>query len=293
MRIKTESRLTGGDRFTVSSAKYSLLGVALIALGLVVIPSATATVYTRGGASPGILELLVYSCFSILLIGTILTFTGILNLIDSFPKSQEEQSTSSWFAELRFITNDRSSRTLRLVSGVTYGVLLSILSGILVFQPAQSFSTSYHVAIPSIAFAVCCGPVGQMPQLVVYLSNNVGIVMTPLGLLLLFSVSWLVAINVNAAWLAYRARIVRGNGTLLTTTGSFLGILSLCPSCAQGVLVATLGGSGIVFVTLLSSYQGYLIALSIPLLVISLVWTAKSFSKTSTINCELPNPTLP
>ena len=231
---------------------------------------------------------MVYSCFSILLVGTVLTSWGTLTLIDSFSLSSKERSMSSWIAKLRFITRDRSSRTLRLVSAVAYGLLLSILSGILVFQPAQNFSASYNVAIPSTTFAVCCGSIGQMPQLVVYLSNNVGIVVTPLGLILLLAVSWLVGVNVNAALLAYRTRTVRGNGTLLTTIGSFLGIFSVCPSCAQGLLAAILGVSGVAFVTLLASYQGYFIGASIPMLVISLVWTARSLLRTSRMNCALP-----
>jgi len=220
--------------------------------------------------------------------GTVLTSRGILDLIDSFSKNEEERSTRSWLAELRFITCDRSLRTLRLVSGVTYGILLSILSGILVFQPAQSFSTLYHVGIPSTTFAVCCGSIGQMPQLVVYLSNNVGIVVTPIALVLWFTVSWLVGISASAAVLAYRIRTVRGNSSLLTTLGSFLGIFSVCPSCAQGVLAALLGGSGIVLVALFTSYQGYFIVASIPLLVISPVWTARSLSKVSATTCSLP-----
>jgi hypothetical protein len=231
---------------------------------------------------------MVYSCFSILLVGTVLTSWGTLTLIDSFSLSSKERSMSSWIAKLRFITRDRSSRTLRLVSAVAYGLLLSILSGILVFQPAQNFSASYNVAIPSTTFAVCCGSIGQMPQLVVYLSNNVGIVVTPLGLILLLAVSWLVGVNVNAALLAYRTRTVRGNGTLLTTMGSFLGIFSVCPSCAQGLLAAILGVSGVAFVTLLASYQGYFIGASIPMLVISLVWTARSLLRASRMNCTLP-----
>jgi len=235
---------------------------------------------------------MVYSCFAILLTGTVLAFSGMLNLIDSSSKSREGRSTSSWLAKLRFITRDRSSRNLRLVSGITYGILLSILSGILVFQPAQSFSALYHVAIPSTTFAVCCGSIAQMPQLVVYLSNNVGIVVTPLGLISLFAVAWLVAINASAAALAVRTRIVRGNGTLLTTVGSFLGIFSVCPSCAQGLLAAVLGGSGVVVVTLLAPYQTYFIAASIPMLVISPLWTAKSLSRISTMNCELSTGSL-
>jgi hypothetical protein len=264
------------------------LGLALIALGLLAVPSATATVYTNGGASSGILELMVYSCFSILVVGVIIALGSTLNLIDSFSKSQQERSTNSWLVKLRFITRDRSLRKVRAASAVAYGLFLSILSGILVFQPAQSFSTSYRVVIPSSTFAVCCGAIGQMPQLIVYLSDDVGLVATPLGLVLLFAISWLVGINVSAAVIAYRTRTVRGNGSLLTTMGSFMGIFSVCPSCAQGLLAAILGGSGIVFVTLLASYQGYFVGASIPMLVISLLWTAKSLSKGSSMNCAVP-----
>src|SRR6267143_25880 len=264
------------------------LGVSLVALGLVTVPAATAAVYTNGGLSPGVMELMVYSCFSFLLTGMVLASRGILNLIDSFSAGQEERSTRSWMAKLRFIIRDPSLRTLRLVSRMTYGVLLSVLAEILVFQPSQNFSTLYHVPIPSTTFVVCCSSIGQMPHLVVYLSNNVGIVVTPIALVLWFAVSWLVGISASAAVLAYRIRTVRGNSSLLTTFGGFLGIFSVCPSCAQGVLAALLGGSGIVLVALFTSYQGYLIVASIPLLVISPVWTASSLSKVSATTCSLP-----
>ncbi len=231
---------------------------------------------------------MVYSSFSSLVVGVIITLRSTLNLIDSFSKSQEERSTNSWLVKLRLITRARSLRKVRVASAVAYGLFLSILSGILVFQPAQSFSASYRVMIPSSTFAVCCGSIGQMPQLIVYLSDNVGLVATPLGLVLLFAVSWLVGANASAAVLAHRTRSVRGNGSLLTTMGSFMGIFSVCPSCAQGLLAAILGGSGIVFVTLLASYQGYFIGASIPMLVISLLWTAKSLSKGSSMNCAVP-----
>lgn len=211
-----------------------------------------------------------------------------MKFIDSWSRSQEQRSIDSWQAKFRLITRDPSSRNFRVASALAYGVILSILSGILVVQPAQSFSTSYRVAIPSSTYAVCCGSIGQMPQLVMYLSDNVGLVVTPLGLILLLAVSWLVGSNVSAVVLAYRSRAVRGNRTLLTSMGSFLGLFSVCPSCAQGLLAAILGGSGVAFVTLLSSYQGYFIAASIPLLVISLVWTARSLSRCSSISCALP-----
>jgi len=231
---------------------------------------------------------MVYSCFSILIVGVIITLGSTLNLIDSFSKNQEERSTNSWPLKLRLITRDGSLRKVRVASAVAYGLFLSILSGILVFQPSQSFSTLYRVAIPSSTFAVCCGSIGQMPQLIIYLSDSVGLVVTPLGIVLLFAVSWLVGVNVSGAVLACRTRVVRGNGTLLTTMGSFLGIFSVCPSCAQGLLAAILGGSGTVFVTLLASYQVYFVGASIPMLVISLLWTAKSLSKNSSMNCAVP-----
>src|SRR5438477_11150949 len=154
-------------------------GVALIAPGLVAVPSATATVYTWGGVSSGILELMVYSSFSSLVVGVIMTFRSTLNLIDSFSKSQEERSANSWLVKLRLITRDRSLRNVRVATTGAYGLFLSILSGILLFQTAQSFSTTYRVEILSSTFAVCGGSIGHMPQLLVYLSDRVEIVATP------------------------------------------------------------------------------------------------------------------
>jgi hypothetical protein len=235
----------------------------------------------------------VYASFSVLLVGLITAFWGLQNLFDSIPSRVEGQLANSWPAKIRLITRDPSSRNVRFASSIAYGVILSVLSGILVIQPGQSYSSLYRAAIPSSAFAVCCGSVGQMPQLVVYLLDNVGVVLTPLSLVLLFTMCWLVGVNASGAMLAYRSRVVRENGTLLGTLGSFLGIFSICPSCAQGVLAAILGGSGLVFVTLLGSYRPFFIAASIPILVISLLWTATSLSRMSAMSCPLPSAEKP
>src|SRR5690348_7011152 len=98
----------------VSSTKSLPLGVALIILGLVALPSGIAAAYRNTRASPGILELIVYSYFGFLLIGAVLASSGLLNLIDSVAEGREERSTSYWLDSLRFITHDRSSRTIRL-----------------------------------------------------------------------------------------------------------------------------------------------------------------------------------
>src|SRR5437899_2463256 len=122
MGIRMTSRELGADGLAVSLTISLALGLALIALGLLVVPSATATVYTNGGASSGILELMVYSCFSILLVGVIITLGSTLNLIGSFSKSQEERSRNSWLVKLGLITRDRSLRKVRV-----YGSLLTTM----------------------------------------------------------------------------------------------------------------------------------------------------------------------
>jgi hypothetical protein len=259
----------------------------LLIIGLAVGPSATAALYASGLVSFSTTVLLVCSCFFSLLLGTFLIITGISGLVDS-PSASRGGRFSNWLTALRFIICDPSSRRVRFGSSITYGVFLAILSGILVIQPGQSFSKLYETTTPSFTFAVCCAPLGGMPQLVVYLLDNVGLVLTPLGVMLLLIVSWLVGTNVSGAVSAVRARSARKDNALISTMGSFLGIFSVCPSCAQGLLSAILGGSGVLFVTLLSSYQGFFIGASIPLLVISLLWTAKAISRISVEGCSLP-----
>jgi hypothetical protein len=276
-----------GDQATLSPTWSLALGVILTLLGLTVLPIASATIYSNGLSLPGLLELIVYSSFFVMIVGLIIAFWSLQNLIDSVSFSGEDRSKESWLAKLRLITRDPSSRKVRFVSMITYGTILSLLSGILVIQPGQNYSSLYRVAIPSSTFAVCCGSIGQMPQVVLYLLNNVGLVLTPLALVLLFTISWLVGVNASGALLAYRTRAVREDRTLLATIGSFLGIFSICPSCAQGALAALLGTSGVVFVTLLGSYQPIFIEATIPILVISLLWTANSLSKTSATSCAL------
>src|SRR5437899_12787274 len=101
---------------------------------------------------------------------------------------------------------------------------------------------------------ICCGPLGQMPQFVVYLTQQFAILIVPVNLVLLIAVSWLVGLNVSIASYSYtnESRSVRGKwfGGL----GAIVGLFSVCLPCAGFflLLMLVLAGDGSFEVSLVS-----------------------------------------
>src|SRR5438552_13612658 len=114
----------------------------------------------------------------------------------------------------------------------------------IVFQPALDFSEVYHVGIPSLSIATCCGPFGETPEMVIYVTQHLGLLFIPVNLLLLFSISWLVGLNASFASFALSFRTKNARIGWLGGTGAFIGLFTSCPTCAGLAIVSVLGGTG-------------------------------------------------
>ncbi len=159
--------------------------------------------------------------------------------------------------------NPKSSRIFLIVFA-SYGIFFSLVSGTLVYQPQIDFEVHYGAEIPSAFIAPCCGEMGYMPKIIIYLANHVGLQVIPLNLVLQIAVSYLVALNASLATVAYSAsRKRRGVGIIGALTGLFVA----CPTCAgtaASIFVGT--ASGIAISLALAQLQTVFIAASIPLL---------------------------
>jgi len=106
--------------------------------------------------------------------------------------------------------SDRSLKRLAAIVGVLYGVLYLFVSSIFVLQPAVDFSTYGATGAASWGFVPCCGDVGTLPKLILYVpAAHFAVQMVPLSLLLLFIVPPLVGLNTSIALFSVRRTVTR------------------------------------------------------------------------------------
>lgn len=155
------------------------------------------------------------------------------------------------------------SRRVFAATFAVYGVLFSLSSGTLVYQPEVSFSYHYGAQVPSAFVAPCCAEPGYMPTAIAYLTDHVGLQVVPVNLVLQVAVSYLVALNMALAVEAVSAARGGGAGTVGAATGLFIA----CPTCA-GTFLSLFAGTtgGILAAAALAQLQTLMIAVSVPVL---------------------------
>jgi len=124
--------------------------------------------------------------------------------------------------------------------------------------------------IPSVIISPCCGPPGQIPVLVGYLTENIGFLILPLTLLTLVIVSGLVALNVSLTYYAWKNRPSISKQNWSAGLGAAIGLFTGCPTCAGLFLANIVGGAGATTLALsLAPFQFLIIAITIPVLLIT------------------------
>lgn len=212
---------------------------------------------------------------AIVLLGLFVSFAGATRYLRHRPSGNGEV-TSLTMITLSLALNDKRSLRLFVLSALIYGLLFGFFSSFVVYRPFGIFFDTYSVSVPSEVSVLCCGPFGQMPQLVVYLTPQFAILIVPANLILLITVAWLVGLNAGIATFAYKNRPETGSGKWLTGFGAIVGLFTACPSCAGFFLLAMLGLTGAVGLALtLSSLQAFFIVIGLPILLISPILTSR------------------
>lgn len=182
------------------------------------------------------------------------------------------------------ITWNSKSRKIFLSTFVAYGVFFALTSGILVYQPDVVFSKHYDVTVPSAHITPCCGEVGYVPKIIVYITEQVGLQIIPINLILQIIVSYLVGLNMSIAVNAFS--ILKKNtsvGGIAAITGLFIA----CPTCAGTFFSLFVSASGAIAFTLaITQLQTIFIAVSIPLLIITPIIMARKI-KNSGWSCKI------
>jgi MFS family permease len=192
---------------------------------------------------------------------------------------------------ISFITAAFSNRNywkIMIVAAVGYGIFFGFLSQILVYRADVSF-TERGIEVPSVDLIPCCGAVGYMPMLTIYITDHFLILIIPLNVILATIVSLLVGFNVALSIYAFRMKkLLQTKTSLAAGIGATSGLFVGCPTCAGSLISALLGigiaGAGGTSASVLAPFQTLFIAASIPALVVAPFLTARSIRSASSCN---------
>jgi hypothetical protein len=176
------------------------------------------------------------------------------------------------------------SNKIFLLSSICYFIIISLLSNTIIFRPFSSFSQIYHVVIPSWYIIGCCGFPGNYPVLTIYITNQFGLLLVPINIILSSILSLLVGINISLMLFKVQKKVIehgrkelsfcsvnsKQNHTMLSI-GAILGLFIECPVCAGSVLFyffgANLTAAGIT-ASIASETQPFFIIASFVLLLV-------------------------
>jgi len=234
----------------------------------------------------GALETAAFSALGLIFVGLTLAFLGLTLYLRGISLDKRSGASGLIIRLSTMIAGRRSGRIFMLTT-LAYGLFFGIVSSTLVFQPGIVFSEAYGVRVPSVVPVVCCGSFGQMPQLVVYLTQQFAILIIPSNLILLFALSWLSGLNAATASYSYVNRTKMAGGMWLRGLGAFIGLFTVCPTCAGLFFMETLGLGAVAGVALaLSSLQTVFISIGIPILIITPILTTRRLSNIRTCSVE-------
>jgi len=213
----------------------------------------------------------------------------------------KRHGSSSIIAYLPIIVNIISQTKylqIFLLALLSYAVLFSLISQIIIFRPDVSFSHIYGVIIPSWKITPCCGPAGLVPMFTAYLSDNLIIFIIPINLVLAIVLSTLVGVNIALAAYMFQNRGKHMNNDNNNNNksnvpysggigGATTGFLTACPICAgtffstlvgliTGASSASAAAAVVTATTTLAPFQVLFIMISIPTLIISPYFTIRN-----------------
>ena len=254
--------------FFSSPIKISALG-ALTALASLLLYDSVLSDIPVQTSNIEFLQLTAYCVLGLLLLGLFLSVSGATTYFKR-RRSNTGSSVSLTATSLSLALNDRRSFRVFVGASIIYGLLFGFFSSFVVYRPLGFFSDNYGASIPSANAIVCCGPLGQMPQFVIYLSREFALLVIPANLILLVVVSWLVGLNAGIAAFAYKNRPETAGVRWLIGLGATVGLFTACPSCAGFFLLTMLGLTGAVGLALtLSSLQTVFMVVGLPILLVA------------------------
>jgi hypothetical protein len=229
------------------------------------------------------LALLGYAVIMLTFVGVFVLFLGFRQLLIEVRSG----STPTMMFVLAQVLGERRYKRIIIAATLLYGAFFAVVSGIVVYRPMENFTQEYLAQIPSSVITVCCGDVGLVPSMTVYLTNHLGLLIIPANILILVAMSGLVGLNATLLVCEIHRKPRAASGRWLLGLGAFTGLFTACPTCAGLFLSGLLLGVGSSAVLILPSAQLYFIIGTILLLIGGVFLTTKSLRPASLGHCKL------
>ncbi len=231
------------------------------------------------------LTLLGYAVIALTFVGIFVVVLGLRQLLIEV-RSGPTPTTMFVIAQ---VLGDRRYKRIMIAVTLLYGVFFAVVSGIVVYRPMENFSQEYLAQIPSSVIAVCCGSVGLVPSLTVYLTDHLGLLIIPANILILVVMSALVGLNTTLVVCEYSNRPRTASGRWLLGLGAFTGLFTACPTCAGLFFSAVILGVGSSAVAILPTTQLSFIIGTILLLIGGVFLSTRVLRPTMLVRCKLFN----
>lgn len=300
--LPDEKNKTGEPRRNQSPyllSEISILFALIFFIGMNVVYAENRVDFQTSGSSPVYPDLTL----SLLILGSALICISVISFLRVEAKKPVSIDPDSRVRKgIGGIVADAIFQNRRILSMIVllYGAVFAFLDGMLIYQPTVNFAYTYGVTGTTTVVENCCGPPGYVPVVLVYFpAQHFGIQLIPLSILTMILVSLLVGINVvmlissiekSSSLKARKVSSSFGTGKrsfLGGAVGAAFGVFAGCPTCAAAFFLSTLAGSGATAFSLtVSKFQPVIIMLSIPLLIASILWQARSI-RTFLLGCPV------
>ncbi|WP_134482665.1 hypothetical protein [Candidatus Nitrosocosmicus franklandus] len=149
--------------------------------------------------------------------------------------------------------------------------------------------TTFQGEYPSSQLIICCNTIGYVPMLILKLTDQFSILIIPLNLLIATTLSTLVGLNtsLNIYLLSKRKSVTLSKKNFLGVLGISTGLFVGCPTCTGSLFYSLVGFSSLILFSSLNFYQIIFVAISIPMLFISLIIMMRVLQKSFLNTCKL------
>lgn len=269
-----------------SAKALIIVGFVSIAVSFLAYWGNQHTIVTPAAMPP--LQKLAVATYAILL----LSFGAISLGLYRFYKIKASSSDNSISSMIASALSNKKGRRIFIASFVGYGLFFAFTSGMILYKPELKATDFGFPTPPYAELSPCCGPPGNMPMILMFFTEHVGLQVIPFNLVLLVIVSFLV--STNFVLFSKTFELTRKKGGL-GVVGAGTGLFAGCPTCAGTAffLITGLWSSATATATtlFLTTYQVQLqtlfLLISIPILAVTPIIMTRNIRKSQMGSCAL------
>lgn len=274
------------QRKTIRGYVITIVGIGLVVFSILSFPTFLPKIITSENSAW--IQQLSFIFEGLMFGGIFLTAVGFHKMFKAW--NYETISSTKYPPSLSRIiiniVNDKRYFRFFWPASIGYGIFYAIVSAMLIYHP-ESFSEIHGVAIPSMVM-MSYGPVGYVPAMATYFTENIGVLIIPINLVVTLIVSTLVGFNSVLSIYAFKNRPKKTTTPLLGALGATTGLFAACPTCASYYIFSIMAGSlAPTVAAFTSTYYTLFVAISIPLLLVTPLIIASSIRKMTYGKCSL------